>query len=135
VVFRRTLLLCAAALAACRPRPDAAELLPQTVADVWRRTDLRDVPPGELPEPPARGTVRRVVRAGYAGPGRIEVTLFELASSGAALDAVQRFPHAAQTVFFYRDEYFTVVRWEDADREAVGSFVRGLEKHMAEARG
>lgn len=128
------LLLCAAALAACRARRDAAVLLPETVAKNWRRTALRDVPASEAPEPPARSTVRRVVRAEYAGPGRIEVTLYELSSSAAALDAVQRFRHAPETVFFHRDEYFTLVQWEGTEREAVAQFVRALEKHMAEAR-
>jgi hypothetical protein len=133
VILRRTLLLGAAALAGCRRRPEPAQLLPESIAGVWRRTGQRELPAAAAPEPPARGAVRRIAQADYAGPGKVEVTLYELTSSGAALDAVQRYPHAPGTVFFYRDEYFAVVRWEKAEREALGEFVRALEKHMAEA--
>lgn len=134
MIRRRTLLLWVAALAGCRARKDAATLLPENVAGKWRRTGSRDLPAAELPEPPARPTVRRVVRADYAGPGTMEVTLYELSSNTAAFDAVQRFQHAPETVFFHKDEYFTVVRWQGADREAVGAFVRALEKEMDAAR-
>ena len=120
MLARRTLLVTLAALAACRARRDAAELLPETVAGKWRRAARGDVPVAEAPEPPAKNTVRRAVRAAYEGPGKIEVTLYELTSSASALDAVQRFRHAPETVFFHRDEFFTVVRWEGADRDTVG---------------
>ncbi|HWQ54697.1 MAG TPA: hypothetical protein VN442_13515 [Bryobacteraceae bacterium] len=132
MIRRRTLLLLVVALAGCRARKDAAAMLPENLAGKWRRTGSREVPAAQAPEPPVRSTVRRVVRADYAGPGAVEVTVYELSSNTAALDAVQRFQHAPGTVFFHKDEYFTVVRWQSADREDVGAFVRALEKHMAE---
>ncbi len=136
VISRRNFLAIAAALAGCGAPRDAAALLPETVGESWRRTALRDVPPADAPEPPARATVRRVVRADYAGPGQVEATLYELTSSTAALDAVQRIPPEPGRVFFYKDEYFVLVAWRDAEREAVGEFVRALERHVgAEGRG
>jgi len=130
VVSRRKLLAGAAALAGCRARRDAAALLPETVGEEWRRTALRNVEPAEALEPPARSAVRRVVQADYKGPGEVEVTLYELTSSAAALDAVQRFPAAPGRVFFYKDEYFVLVGWRNAERQAVGEFVRALQRHV-----
>jgi len=122
----------AAALAGCGERPGTGARLPETVAGGWRRQDLRDVPAGDGGEVPAPTSVRRLTRARYGGPGDVEVSLYELASSAAALDAVQRFRPAPDTVFFYRDRYFIVVRWQGApDRRALGAFVRALEKSVA----
>jgi hypothetical protein len=78
--------------------------------------------------------VRRLSEAAYAGPVNTTVSLFELSSSGAALDARQRFPPAPDTVFFNQDDFFVVVKWQGApDRKALGEFVRALEKAVAAA--
>ena len=118
--------------AACGRSGKASIPLPETVAGGWQRTAERDLPPGSAPEPPARNTVRRVTEADYSGPGRVRVRVFELSSSGAALDAVQRFRPAADTVCFYRNAWFAVVSWQEpTERGALGGFVRALEKHLA----
>lgn len=128
---RRTLLL-PLALTACRRADEpAGPALPETVAGGWRRTASRDVPPAEAPEPLAPKTVRRATSAGYEGPGKAEVTLWELNSSASALDAVQRWRPRPNTVFFYKDNLVVVVKWEGADRQAIGDFVRALEKLLA----
>jgi hypothetical protein len=118
----------ALALGACRKSVPPANLLPETVG-AWKRTALGDgaatansvIPPG---------SIRRTLQARYSGGGAVDVTLYELASSAAALDAVQRWRPKADTVFFYRDEFFVVVQYRDADRKALNAFVGALDKHL-----
>jgi hypothetical protein len=128
---RRYLLLPLALTACRRPGERTAPALPETVAGGWRKTAGRGVPPAEAPEPLAPGAVRRASAATYEGPGRAEVTLYELNSSASALDAVQRWRPQPNTVFFYKDNLFVVVKWQGADRKTVGDFVRALEKQLA----
>jgi hypothetical protein len=127
---RRALLASAPFVAGCgKPRGPRANLLPDTLG-AWRRTTLQDV---SLPAPSdiiPRGSVKRVQSAGYEGAGQLDVALYELTSPAAALDAVQRWRPAADTVFFYRDEFFVVVKYRNADRKALNAFVRDLDRHL-----
>lgn len=136
MISRRWLLAAGAgAMAGCGSRPQGPPPLPETVAGGWTRTAMRELPASAGAEPPARATVRRLMEADYAGPANARVNLYELSSSGAALDAVQRFRSAPDTVFFYKDNYFAVVKWQGApDRKALGEFVRALEKSVAAPR-
>ena len=127
----RRLFLLPLLFAACRAPERAAPALPDAVAGAWRKTATRGLAPAAAPEPLARNTVRRAVQASYEGPGKADVTLYELSSSAAALDAVQRWRPMPDTVFFYKDNLFVVVKWQGADRKAVGEFVRALEKQLA----
>jgi hypothetical protein len=124
---RRSLMLLAAATA-CAPR-HARELLPANL-EAWSRQDLRDVPPSSAPDPMPRDSVQRIQAATYAGPGTLEATVYELGSSATALDMAQRWPPAAETVFFYKDQYFVVLKWQQAERNAVTALVRALERHL-----
>jgi hypothetical protein len=127
-VTRRALLPAAALLAACRKGVPRDNLLPGSVGE-WKRTALAPVaPPGAGVIPQA--SIRRVQGAAYEAAGKVEVTLYELSSSAAALDAVQRWRPAADTVFFYRDDLFVVVKYRDADRRALNAFVAALDKHL-----
>src|SRR5512133_2949812 len=110
---RRLFLLPLPFACACRRAPErAAPALPDAVAGSWRKTATRDLDPAAAPEPLARNTVRRAVQASYEGPGKADVTLNELSSSAAALDAVQRWRPMPDTVFFYKDNLFVVVKWQ-----------------------
>jgi hypothetical protein len=132
----RRLVLAAAgvALAACRARTDNAALLPETVGP-WQRSTLRELPAASAGEPPARGSIRSVFRAEYGGPAKAEVTVYDLSSSAAALDAVQRFRPAPDTIFFHRDSCFVVMKWQGSpDRKTLGEFVRAIEKSTATGR-
>lgn len=124
---RRFLLLPLAFTACRRAGERAAPALPESVG-AWRKTASRDVAPAEAPEPLAKNTVRRAMAATYEGPGTAEVTLYELNSPASALDAVQRWRARPNTVFFYKENLFVVVKWQGADRKAAGEFVRALEK-------
>ncbi len=114
----------------CRKAAPPIDAFPETVAGTWRRTALRDVPVSEAPDPVPRTAVNRIRAADYDGPGKLEASLYELTSSGVGLDLVQRWRPSADTVFFYRGRYFVVVKWEQAQRQALKDFVRELESRL-----
>jgi len=116
-------------LAGCRSAL-RANLLPESLG-AWRRTALVPAASPE-PGPIPRGSIRRAQTARYEsqGAGAVDVVLFELSSSADALDAVQRWTPSADTVFFYRAEYFVVVRHAGADRKAVNLLVRDLNQNL-----
>jgi hypothetical protein len=60
------------------------------------------------------------------------VDLYEAKVSGTAFEMTQHWREAPNTVFFDKGRYFVVVKWEQADREALTAFVRGLEKELEE---
>ena len=126
---RRWLLLVPAVLlAGCRKGVPRDNLLPEALG-AWKRTSLARVSaPDTNVIPPA--SIRRVQSAGYAENGKVDVTLYELTSSAAALDAVQRWRPAADTVFFYRDDLFVVIKYKDSDRKALNAFVAALDIHL-----
>jgi len=131
LMSRRNWMCLAFALGACgRTAPLPADLFPETVATVWRRAAVRNLPVSEAPDPVPRTSVERLQVAAYEGPGKIEARVYELSSPGVGLDLVQRWRPSADTVFFYRGRYFVVVKWQQADRKALEEFVRELEKRL-----
>jgi hypothetical protein len=132
---RRACLAAAAAAlsAACGKSKPKENLLPETVGP-WRRTSLAEQPAAGVPQPLTPSTTKRVLASAYQGPGKLDVTLYELANSASALDAVQRWRPEANSIFFYRDEYFVVVRYETADRQALNGFVRDLSQRLGPAK-
>ena len=110
----------------------AGPVLPEVVADSWKRSDWRELPADSAPDPLPKKGVRRIVAASYGGPGALDVTAYELASPAGGLDAVQRWRPAPDTVFFYSGRYFVVVKWQQADRQALRAFVRELEARLKE---
>src|SRR5579871_2718689 len=130
LMMRREWLWLAAVPAACRRAAPAPDLLPATVAGVWRRTDLREVPAADAPDPVSRTVIDRLEVASYQGPGKLEARVYQLESPGIALDLVQRWRPSADTVFFYRDKFFVVIKWQDADRKALTAFVTEMEKRL-----
>jgi hypothetical protein len=72
--------------------------------------------------------VERIRAASYEGPGKLEARVYQLTSSAAALDVVQRWRPAPDTVFFYNDRFFVLIQWQTADRKALHEFVGALEK-------
>jgi hypothetical protein len=129
---RRGLIASALLLAGCGTSGSARrDLLPATLGTQWRRVSLSDLPPAALPPPLTSTTVKRGQSAKYEGSGNLDVALYEMSSSAAALDAVQRWRPEANTVFFYRDEFFVVVRYDGAaDRQALNGFVRDMSAHL-----
>jgi hypothetical protein len=124
-VTRRYWTLLALASTACRdPSRGAASLLPPRLAG-WQRKSLRGIPP---PKP----AVLRAFEGKYEGAGKLTVDLYEAKVSGTAFEMTQHWREAPNTVFFDKGRYFVVVKWEQADREALTAFVRGLEKELEE---
>lgn len=115
---------------ACGQAPPLPDLFPPTVAGVWHRTGLRNVPASDAPDPVPRTAVDRLQIASYEGAGKLEARVYELDAAGVALDLVQRWRPSADTVFFYRGRYFVVVKWEEADRQALEAFVRELQNRL-----
>jgi len=106
------------------------DLFPGTMAGVWRRTALQDLAASDSPDPVPRTSIERLRAASYEGPGKIEARVYELSSPAVALDLVQRWRPSADTVFFYSGPFFVVVKWREADRQALQAFVRELEKQL-----
>lgn len=110
----------------CSQPPRGAEsLLPASFGGVWQRRSLREIPP---PKP----TIARAFEAGYEGAGKITVDLYEGKALGTAFEMTQHWKASPDTVFFDKGKYFVLVRWEQADRQAIRAFVRGLQKELEE---
>jgi hypothetical protein len=123
---RRYWIVLALVWSACSQPPRSAEtLLPASIGGVWQRKSLRDIPP---PKP----TILRAFEAGYEGAGKLTVDLYEAKVSGTAFEMTQHWRESPNTVFFDKGRYFVVVKWEQADRQALTAFVRALQKELAE---
>ena len=115
---------------ACSQPPRSAEtLLPASAGGVWQRKSLRDIPP-------PRPTILRALEADYDGAGKpagkLTTTLYETKVSGTAFEMTQHWKATADTVFFDKGRYFVLVKWAQADRQALTAFVRGLQKDLKE---
>src|ERR1035437_5054140 len=130
-MMRRAISPVLLALASCRrasaPMPD---IFTETVG-AWHRTFASDLPPSSAPGPVPPAGVERIRAASYEGPGKLDARLYQLTSSAVALDVVQRWKPAPDTVFFYKDRFFVLVQWQTADRKALHEFVATLEKKFA----
>lgn len=82
--------------------------------------------------PPPKPAILRGFEAVYAGPGALTVNLYEAKVSGTAFEMTQHWRATPDTVFFDKARYFVVVKWQQADREALKTFVRALQKQLEE---
>jgi hypothetical protein len=130
---RRDWILCVPLLTACARKASPPEFAP-TVADVWRLKMTQTFPAGSAPEFMGKHGARAWWRASYQGLGSMTVELYELAAPAAGLDLVQRWRPMADTVVWYTPRYFVVVKWQSPDRNAVGAFIRALQKQFAEEK-
>jgi hypothetical protein len=96
------------------------------VVGAWHRTGVRDLPP------PAG--IERLRAASYQGPGALDARVYQLTSPAVALDMAQRWKPSPDTVFFYGDRFFVIIRWRTADRNALREFVAALEKKFPARR-
>lgn len=121
-------------LAACRRPAALPDLFPPVVAGAWRRTGLRTVASSDAPDPVPRTAIERLEIATYEGPGKLEARAYQLDSPAVALDLAQRWRPSADTVFFFRDQYFIVIRWDQAGRKQLEAFVRELQNRLGRPR-
>jgi len=82
--------------------------------------------------PPPKPGVLRTFEAAYEGAGKLTVDLYETKVSGTAFEMTQHRRASADTVFFDQGRYFVVVKWEQADRQALTAFVHALQKELPE---
>jgi hypothetical protein len=123
---RRYWIVLALVSSACsQPPRSAGSVLPASVGGVWQRKSLRDIPP-------PRPSIVRAFEADYEGAGKLTVTLYETKVSGTAFEMTQHWRASPDTVFFDKSRYFVLVKWEQADRKALTTFVRGLQKELEE---
>ncbi len=119
-------------LVACGAPREMPVLFPSVVAEFWKLKESAALPPSSAPENVRRLGLKRAERATYDGAGTITADVYELTSSAAGLELVQTWRPAADTVFFYKETYFVLVKWERAEKPAVTAFVRALEKRLGE---
>jgi hypothetical protein len=131
---RRHWLWVIAISAACGRSAPPPDLFPPVMAGVWRRTALQEMSASDAPDPVPRNTINHLQAASYEGPGKLEARVYQLQSPAMALDLVQRWRPSADTVFFYRDQYLIVIKWQEADRNALKSFVAELEKRLGKPK-
>jgi hypothetical protein len=94
----------------------------------WHRTSTTELSPSTASGVLPTTAVERIRAASYEGPGKLDARVYQLSSSAAALDAVQRWKPAPDSVFFYSGRFFVLVKWQTADRRALQEFVGALEK-------
>lgn len=116
-------------LSACT-RSVAAPVFPVNVSGAWRLKGFQSFPSGAAPELVRKIGTRGWWQGAYEGPGSATVDLYELTAPAGGLEMVQTWRPAADTVVWYTPRYFVVVRWQSADRAAVGALVRVLEKQF-----
>ena len=110
------------------------DIFPETAAGGWRRTQMRNMPVSDSPDPVPRNEVERLREASYEGPGQLLARVYQLQSSGVGALLAQRWRPSADTVFFNVGRYFVVVKWQAADRKALQEFLRELENRLGRAR-
>jgi hypothetical protein len=116
--------------AACKPsETPMPDLFPEN-AGLWHRTALRELKAADAPDPVPPASIERIRAASYEGAGRLDARVYQMSTTAVALDLVQRWQAAPDTVFFYADRFFVVVRWESADRKELQAFVGVLEKRL-----
>ena len=127
---RRCYLLLTIGLAACgsASRP---LVLPQTLANVWTLQISRAEPAGTAPDLIRAIGTRGWTAATYQGPGKIDVAIYRLTSEPGGLEMVQKWRPQANTVVFYTDRYFVVVKYEAADRAPVNALITALRRVLS----
>ena len=69
--------------------------------------------------------------ASYQGPGKVDLAIYQLTSEPGGLEMVQKWRPQANTVVFYTDRYFVVVKYDAADRAPVTALIIALQKRLS----
>ncbi|MGI8990001.1 MAG: hypothetical protein ACR2I2_10500 [Bryobacteraceae bacterium] len=117
-------------LGSCTKTEAEFPALPETIAGGWHLASLQEAPLHSAPDPVRRTGLRKWWKARYDGPATVHLQIYELRTGPAALDLVQKWRPAANTVTFYTDRYFTVVDWDRTDRDALRSLIGRIEKAL-----
>ena len=124
------LLLAVCALAACGRKPvTMPDLFPETIG-AWHRIAASDLTAATAPDGIDASLEEQSRSATYEGPGKLDARAYQLTSSAIALDLVQRWHATADTVYFYQDRFFVVLKWQTADRKSLQEFVAALDARL-----
>jgi len=105
-------------------------LFPANAAGGWRLVVKRAVPATEAPDPVPRNEIEQLQEGLYEGPGKLAARVYVLSSAAVGQVLSQRWRPSADTVFFSRGRFFVVVKWQAAQRQALESFIRELERKL-----
>lgn len=119
--------------AACA-RTRAAPAFRPLVAGVWQLKGVQSFDSSRAPEMMRKIGTQGWWRAASEGPGSATVEMYALPAPPARLEMVQQWRPVANTVVWYTPRYFLVVRSKSAERDAVRSMIRELEKASKEAQ-
>jgi hypothetical protein len=127
---RRWCVLLTICLTACGSAPRPLEL-PQTLANVWTLQSSRAEPAATAPEMVQAIGTRGWTAATYQGPGKVDLAIYRLTSEPGGLEMVQKWRPQANTVVFYTDRYFAVVKYDAPDRMPVNALITALQKVLS----
>ena len=130
---RRWWCLAVAAAAGCRRDNAPMDVFPEAAPGGWRRVSLREIAASDTPDPVPRTAVQRAQEAVYqaAGGAELDARAYRLSSDAVGLEIAQRWRPSADTVFFNRGKYFVVVKWQQAERQALQAFVKDVNARLA----
>ena len=115
-------------LGGCRPAAmPMPDVFPATVG-VWHRVSVSDLAAAQAPDAVPAAGIELIRAASYEGPGKLDARVYQLTNTAVALDVMQRWRPAGDTVVFNSDRFFVVVKWSTAERKALQEFVREVEK-------
>lgn len=125
-MFRRELFALAGALAACRKSdPGFEQVLPGEVAGGWRRSQLTAAQ--NAPDLIRQHSPVASAEAVYTGVGTIRVRAWQMKSETSAFELMQKW-RQSDGISAYKGAYFFVAEAAGADRNAVLSFLRELQR-------
>ncbi len=111
-------------LASCANRnPETPPPVPDTVAPAWQLKSVTSAG-SEQGRPSWLAEYRGSASAAA------HVSIYGLRTSAEGLDMTQKRRPSANTVTFYTDHYFAVVRWENTEREPLTTLITKLEKAL-----
>lgn len=102
--------------------------LPAKTEGGWKLEGISNMDASKKPEWMERLGVQEAKTAKYSGPIDVEVHLFRLSSSAAALECTQLWKKVPSESVMMKENYFFVLRTEHPNREMLMDFSRALEK-------
>ena len=127
---RREVLLLLVLTGACgRSGTAPAGSLPTQIGGEWRLAGSDRPPDSSAPEMVRSLGMKRMLRGNYvAGPVKVVVTLCEMNGTSSSFELMQKWPPAAGSVAFYKDQWFGLAESPGTDHALLNSFVAAFEK-------
>ncbi len=116
-------------LLSCASTPKVLSL-PLSTEGGWKQKSLGPLDPSKRPEWMERLGVKAAQQAHYAGPIDVEVFLFQMSSSAAALECTQLWKKVPSESVMMKESYFVVFRSDHPNREMLMDFTRAFDKTL-----